>query len=105
MFEGDRIIIIIEKYTILIKWMQICLNMVTVLCFPQHRAIYSHKGKLHITNYRYVRFTKTACFIQVNFKKSHTYLRNMREFVFQVVPKMNYDAFKEFSTFKKHMDK
>jgi hypothetical protein len=29
----------------------------------------------------------------------------MRDFVFQVVPRMNYDAFKENSTFKKYYDK
>ena len=29
----------------------------------------------------------------------------MRDFVFQVVPKMNYDAFKEYNTFKKVFDK
>lgn len=27
-------------------------------------------------------FTKTACFIQVNYSKSQTYQRNMRDFVF-----------------------
>ena len=51
------------------------------------------------------RFTKTACFIQVSFNKSQTYQRNMRDFVFQVMPRMNYDAFKEYSTFKKYFDK
>lgn len=29
----------------------------------------------------------------------------MRDFVFQVMPRMNYDAFKEYSTFKKIFDK
>jgi hypothetical protein len=29
----------------------------------------------------------------------------MRDFVFQVMPRMNYDAFKEYSTFKKYFDK
>jgi hypothetical protein len=29
----------------------------------------------------------------------------MRDFVFQVVPRMNYDAFKELSTFKRQYDK
>ena len=41
-------------------------------------------------------FTKTACYIQVHFNKSHTYQRNMRDFIFLIVPKMNYDAFKEY---------
>ena len=29
----------------------------------------------------------------------------MRDFVFQVVPRMNYDAYKEYSTFKKYFEK
>ena len=37
--------------------------------------------------------------MQVNFSKSHVYNRNMRDFVFQVYPRMNYDAFKEYRKF------
>ena len=44
-------------------------------------------------------------YVQVNFPKSQIYNRNMRDFVFQVVPKMNYDAFKEYLNFKKYFDK
>ena len=29
----------------------------------------------------------------------------MRDFVFQVVPRMNFDAYKEYSTFKKYFEK
>jgi hypothetical protein len=61
-------------------------------------------GKLLWGSYT-CRFTKTSVFIQVNFRKSHTYLRNMRDFVFQVVPRMQYDAFKEYQQFKKTLEK
>ena len=41
----------------------------------------------------------------MGYSESMIYQRNLRDMVLQVCPRMNYDAFKEYSKYKAQMEK
>ena len=58
-----------------------------------------------LTFNRRFRFTRPNLFVQQGAEDSQLCYRNFRDFVFQILPSLRYDAMKEYSTFKKVYEK
>ena len=54
----------------------------------------------HSSNNLTFRFTKPGLFVQLGSLEDPLCFRNFRDFVFQVRPRLRYEAFKEYNSFK-----